>query len=173
VEYKLMSIEKTTEKLFGMSEEVWRRHTNPWSVWTRYSCLPLLCFAVWSRVWIGGLCIIPIALICLWIWLNPRVFGKPKSTNNWASKAVLGERVLLNHPKSDLPGHHKRSIAILKMVIFIGFLMAVTGLVVLHMWLTILGTVITILGKTWFLDRMVWLYQDLSAESNEYQSWLY
>jgi hypothetical protein len=40
-------------------------------------------------------------------------------------------------------------------------------------WLAILGVVITILGKTWFLDRMVWLYQDLCAENSEYQSWLY
>jgi hypothetical protein len=119
------------------------------------------------------MCIIPITVICLWIWLNPRVFGKPKSTNNWASKAVLGERILLKHPKSDIPSHHKTSIGILKLTTFIGFLLAVSGLVFLHIWLTILGTVITILGKSWFLDRMVWLYQDLSAESKEYQSWLY
>jgi hypothetical protein len=168
-----MSIENTTEKLFQMSEEVWQRHSNPWSVWTRYPCLPLLCFAVWSRAWIGWMCIIPTTVICLWIWLNPRAFGKPKSTNNWASKAVLGERILLKHPKSDIPSHHKTSIGILKLTTFIGFLLAVSGLVFLHIWLTILGTVITILGKSWFLDRMVWLYQDLSAESKEYQSWLY
>ena len=168
-----MSIENTTEKLFQMSEEVWQRHSNPWSVWTRYPCLPLLCFAVWSRAWIGWMCIIPITVICLWIWLNPRVFGKPKSTNNWASKAVLGERILLKHPKSDIPSHHKTSIGILKLITFIGFLLAVSGLVFLHIWLTILGTVITILGKSWFLDLMVCLYQDLSAESKEYQSWLY
>ncbi len=168
-----MSIENTTEKLFQMSEEVWQRHSNPWSVWTRYPCLPLLCFAVWSRAWIGWMCIIPITVICLWIWLNPRVFGKPKSTNNWASKAVLGERLLLKHPKSDIPSHHKTSIGILKLITFIGFLLAVSGLVFLHIWLTILGTVVTILGKSWFLDRMVWLYHDLSVESKEYQSRLY
>jgi len=168
-----MSIEKTTEKLFQMSDEVWKRHANPWSVWTRYSCLPLLCFAVWSRIWIGWMCLVPIIAVCLWIWLNPRVFGKPNSTHNWASKAVLGERVLLKHPKSEIPSHHQTAIGILKLVTFIGFLLAVYGLVVLHSWLTILGTAITILGKTWFLDRMVWLYQDLCAENSEYQSWLY
>jgi len=101
------------------------------------------------------------------------VFGKPKSTHNWASKAVLGERVFLKHPKSEIPSHHQTAIGILKMVTFIGFLLAVYGLVILHSWLAILGTVITILGKTWFLYRMVWLYQDLGGENSEYQSWLY
>ena len=168
-----MSIEKTTEKLFHMSDQVWERHANPWSVWTRYSCLPLLCFAVWSRVWIEWMCLVPIIAVCLWLWLNPRVFKKPNSTHSWASKAVLGERLLLKHPKSEIPSHHQTAIGVIKLVTFIGFLLAVYGLVVLHSWLAILGTVVTILGKTWFLDRMVWLYQDLRTENSEYQSWLY
>ena len=168
-----MSIESTTEKLFQMSEEVWQKHANPWSVLTRYSCLPLLCFAAWSRVWIGWMCVIPIFLVCLWIWINPRVFSKPKSTNNWASKAVLGERVLLKQTQKDLPNHHRAAINTLKLITFIGFLLAISGLVILHPWLVILGTIITIIGKTWFLDRMVWLYQDMSAVNEEYQRWLY
>ncbi len=92
-----MSIESRAAKLFQMSDDVWERHANPWSVWTRYPCLPLLAIAIWSRVWIGWVSLLPIALICVWIWINPRVFGKPKSTRNWASKAVLGERALLAH----------------------------------------------------------------------------
>ncbi len=119
------------------------------------------------------MCLVPILAVCLWMWLNPRVFGKPRSTKNWASKAVLGERVWLEHPKSEIPGHHLMAISILKVVTSLGFLLAVYGLVVLHLWLAILGTVIVILGKTWFLDRMVWLYQDLYLERREYQSWLY
>ena len=37
---------------FGMTDEVWRRHANPWSVWTRYLAGPILILAVWSRFWI-------------------------------------------------------------------------------------------------------------------------
>jgi hypothetical protein len=168
-----MSIEETAEKLFQMSNEVWERHANPWSVWTRYPCLPLLCFAVWSRVWIDWLCLVPVVAVCLWIWVNPRVFGRPHSTNSWASKAVLGERVLLTHPKSEIPAHHTVALRAIKYVMSVGFIMTVYGLIVLHLWLAIFGTVISILGKTWFLDRMVWLYQDLCSENSEYQSWLY
>jgi hypothetical protein len=80
---------------------------------------------------------------------------------------------LLKHPKAEIPRHHRTAIGILKLVISAGFLLAVYGLVALHLWLAIFGTVITILGKTWFLDRMVWLYQDMCEENSEYQGWLY
>jgi hypothetical protein len=119
------------------------------------------------------MCLLPIGVVCLWIWLNPRVFGKPKSTDNWASRAVLGERILLAHPKSGVPRHHRSAIGVLKLITFVGFVVAVYGLAVLHVWAAVFGTAVTILGKTWFLDRMVWLYQDLCDENPEYGSWLY
>ncbi len=168
-----MGIEKTAAKFFQMSDAVWEKHANPWSVWTRFPCLPLLALAVWSRVWIGWLSMLPVAVVCLWIWLNPRAFGRPGSTDHWASKAVLGERVLLRHPKSDIPGHHLRAIRILNVITFAGFLAAIYGLVNLNVELAIFGTLGTMLGKTWFLDRMVWLCQDLSVGDDEYRSWLY
>ena len=59
---------------FAMSDEVWARHANPWSVWTRFSILPLLVAAIWSRVWIGRWALLPTAAVVLWAWLNPRLF---------------------------------------------------------------------------------------------------
>ena len=168
-----MSIESRAAKFFHMSDAVWERHANPWSVWTRYPCLPLLALAVWSRTWIGSASLIPIVLVCLWIWLNPRFFAKPKSTNHWASRAVLGERVLLGHERSDIPSHHLQAIRLLNLITFGGFLAAIYGLVVLDASAVYFGTTVTILGKSWFLDRMVWLYQDLSEANDEYRSWLY
>ncbi len=41
-----MGIEDRAAKFFQMSDSVWERHANPWSVWTRYPCLPLLALAV-------------------------------------------------------------------------------------------------------------------------------
>ncbi|GAA3916981.1 DUF6653 family protein [Litoribacillus peritrichatus] len=168
-----MRMEKFAARFFNMTDEVWAKHANPLSVWTRYSCLPLLCIAVWSRDWIGGWALIPGVVVILWVWLNPRVFGKPKTTNHWASKAVLGERVLLMHPKDQIPSHHLRAIGLLKSVTFAGFVLAIYGLVVFHLWFTVFGTILTILGKTWFLDRMVWLYQDLEDQNAQYRSWVY
>lgn len=59
--------------LFQMTDDVWARHANPWSGWTRYSGLPLLILAIWSRVWWGWGAIAPILLVVLWIWLNPLI----------------------------------------------------------------------------------------------------
>ncbi len=165
-----MNIEKTAEKIFKMSDDVWERHVNPWSVWTRYSCLPLLCLAVWSRVWIGWMCLIPIVMVCFWTWFNPRIFKKPDSINNWASKAVLGERIFLNQSKTEIPKHHLRALNVIKVITSIGFICAIYGLIALHVWLTVFGTVITMMGKTWFLDRMVWLYQDMNDRAQSSNS---
>ncbi len=168
-----MGIESTAATFFQMSDSVWERHANPWSVWTRYPCLPMLALAVWSRVWLGWLCVIPILLVCLWIWINPRVFSKPSSNDHWASRAVLGERAFLQHPKPEISSHHLKAIRNLNLITFSGFLLAIYGLVVLDVAMTVFGIIVTMLGKTWFLDRMVWLFQDLSQDHEEYRNWLY
>ncbi|MEL6555599.1 MAG: DUF6653 family protein [Cyanobacteria bacterium J06621_11] len=36
-----------------MTDSVWARHANPWSVWTRYMALPILVISIWSRIWLG------------------------------------------------------------------------------------------------------------------------
>ena len=81
------------ERLMGMSEATWKRHASPWSVWTRTPILPLLALAVWARDWIGWWCLIPVSLLVIWTFLNPRAFPVPKRTDNWASKGTFGERV--------------------------------------------------------------------------------
>ncbi len=75
-----MNILKNTTKFFGLSDERWMQHSNPWSVWTRLVILPLLALAVWSHVWIGWYSLVPVALLLFWTWINPRFFNKPKTT---------------------------------------------------------------------------------------------
>jgi hypothetical protein len=48
----------------------------------------------------------------------------------------------------------------------------VYGLVVLEIWPTVAGASVGILGKTWYVDRMVWLYEDMK-DTPEYGRWLY
>ena len=156
-----------------MTDEVWSRHVNPWSVWTRYPCLPLLALAVWSRVWIGAWAWAPAVAVLVWIWLNPRVFRKPATTDGWASRAVLGERVWLNRSVIPVPGHHSPIINVLNTISAAGALLCIAGLVVLHPWMTVSGIVVTIICKSWFLDRMVWLYSEMMTDNERYRSWLY
>jgi hypothetical protein len=88
---------------FGLKGENWMRHANPASVWTRFGVLPLLAGSVWSRKWIGRRCLIPLALSSVWLFVNPVFFRPPRSTKNWASKAVFGERIWVERDRSELP----------------------------------------------------------------------
>jgi len=168
-----MPIEKTIAKYFKMTNEVWSRHANPWSVWTRFSTLPVLAVSVWSRVWIGWWAVIPVIAALIWVYINPRIFNRPSSTDHWASKGVLGERVWINRKDIPVPSHHYRIISILTAISGIGAIICVYGLIVLSIWPTVFGIVVVILGKTWFLDRMVWVYEEMKDNNSEYRSWLY
>jgi Family of unknown function (DUF6653) len=168
-----MNILNKLTKLFGLNNKTWMQHSNPWSVWTRMLILPLLALAVWSRVWLGWYSLIPIGLMIFWTWINPRFFGKPKSTKHWSSKAVFGERVWLNRKKSPIPKHHLRLILILNIITGLGLPFLIWGLYDFHIWAVVLGLVIVIMGKMWFLDRMVWVYEDMKTGSKEYSSWEY
>lgn len=59
-----------------MDDDIWHRHANPWSVYSRISVLPALSLAVWSRVWLGWWSLIPLMLVAAWIWVNPRYFRR-------------------------------------------------------------------------------------------------
>ena len=168
-----LTLERKIAHYFRMTEEAWARHANPWSVWTRNTVLPLLIIAIWSRAWLGWWALVSVALAVLWTWLNPRIFSKPRSTNNWASKAVLGERVWLNRDEVPVPEHHRTVPLVLNVVSAIGMVFLIWGLIALDIWPTLLGTAIAYLGKLWFVDRMVWLYEDMKDAMPEYKSWLY
>ena len=168
-----MILERRIARAFAMTDEVWTRHANPWSVWTRFTILPLLVVAVWSRVWIGWWAILPGALVILWTWLNPRLFSRPRSTDNWASKAVLGERVWLNRDKIPVPRHHRAAPHVLSGVTGLGTILLLWGVIDLALWPTLLGMVLVYSGKVWFLDRMVWLFEDMKDADPSYRSWLY
>lgn len=167
-----MDFGKLPERMIGMNDAVWQRHANPISGWSRMPVIPLLALAIWSRVWIGWWSLLPIGVTIFWIWLNPRAFPIPKSTNNWMSKGVLGERVWLNRKLIPIPQHHARAATILSAISGIGIIPFVLGLVQLDVWATAAGVAIIMLSKLWFLDRMVWLFDDINESHEEYRNWL-
>lgn len=167
-----MTLERNIAKAFNLTDENWMRHTNPWSVWTRYSVLPIIVLAFWSRVWIGLWYLVPAIISLGWMFFNPIFFKKPKSTDNWASKSVLGERVFLNRDKVKIPAHHQTAAKILNLVSSAGIIFAIYGIMKLALWPTISGIALTYLGKSWYLDRMVWLYEEM-GNTPEYRKWLY
>jgi len=157
-----VTIEQTIASAFQMDEETWARHANPWSVWTRNTVLPILILAFWSRAWLGLWSLVLIAVAVLWTWINPRFFPRPESTENWASKAVLGERFWLNRKAVPVPERHRRAPKILSACSGAGMLCVIWGVYALEVWPTLFGAAVVYLSKLWFLDRMVWLYEDMN-----------
>jgi len=155
-----MDIFKRAEGLMRMDDATWRRHCNPWSGWSRMlTALPLLCLAIWSRVWLGWGAIAPIAVACGWIWWNPRAFPEPARFDAWMSKGVLGERIFLEY-RASLPAHHLTAARLLAWGSVPGAVMMIWGLWALWWEGVVFGVVLTALPKIWFLDRMVWIYDD-------------
>lgn len=152
-------------RLFGLEGDGWLRHANPVSVWTRFAALPLIILAIWSRDWIGWLSLVPITLSVVWMAVNPLFFRPPKSTDNWASKSVLGERIWTESDRATLPRHFRTqwaTVAQLYQTVGLGIL--TYGLIVLDPLATVAGLFITQGGKAWFLDRMVLLYEGTSSD---------
>ncbi len=106
------------------------------------------------------------------MFFNPIFFKRPQSTDNWASKSVLGERVWANRKTIEVPRHHRIMPNILNLVSFIGMTLAIYAIIVLSVWPAVLGIALAYLGKSWYLDRMVWLYEDMK-HIPAYGSWLY
>lgn len=166
--------EARVARFFGLTGEHWMRHANPISVWSRFSIVPLLTVAVWSRVWIGWYCLLPIAASVAWMMLNPLLFPKPRSTRNWASKGVLGERVWSERNTVTVPAQFRSPVPNLaNLYSTAGLLLLAYGLTVLSLLPTVAGVVIVSGGKLWYIDRMVLLFDDMKARHAEYATWDY
>lgn len=166
--------ESRVAKLFGLTGENWMRHANPISVWTRFTVLSLLALSIWSRDWIGWYCLIPLALSLLWMLLNPLLFPKPRSTRNWASKGVFGERIYADRKAVEIPDQFKSPVPnIANAYATIGIILLAYGLVVLELLPVLAGLVIAHGGKIWYIDRMVLLFEDMKKRKSEYAEWEY
>ena len=161
-----MDIFRGAERLMTMDDATWARHANPWSVWTRVAILPLLTLAIWSRVWLGWAALVPLGLVLIWTWINPRLFPAPKRLDSWAAQGVMGERLFLADRKPrgvrTVPAHHRKVAHLLTGVSVLGLGPFAWGLWRLDPWATLFGLSLIMIGKLWFVDRMVWLYRDMS-----------
>lgn len=159
-----MTLERKVAAAFALDDATWRRHANPWSVALRNTVLPLLVLACWSRLWLGWYAIVPLAIALIWTWYNPRIFPEPATFDTWASKAVFGERVWLNRDKVPVPSDHRRVPNILSALSGIGMLAVFYGVLFFDVWPTLFGMALVYAGKLWFLDRMVWLWEDMKDD---------
>ena len=80
----------------------------------------------------------------------------------------------MNRDQIDIPDQHKTSLyTLLNSISFFGLVLAIWGMSVYSYWGVVVGVGVTILGKSWFLDRMVWLFEDMKDKDETYKSWEY
>ncbi|MEL6437310.1 MAG: DUF6653 family protein [Pseudomonadota bacterium] len=166
-----MDIFKASERLMAMNDQSWARHANPWSGYSRFvGAIPLF-FALYSAHWIGWWAVLPIAIMMVWTVLNPRLFPPPADAANWATRGVLGERVFLHRAHVPIPTEHAR-VANLTTAIAVFFaLIAIYGFWVGEFWTAFSAYFAAILAKTWFVDRMAWLWADMKDAHPVYAAW--
>jgi hypothetical protein len=166
--------EQRVAKVFGLTGDNWTRHANPVSVATRFAVLPLLAVSIWSRDWIGWWSLVPIVLSLVFMMVNPLLFPKPRSTRNWASKGVFGERVWSERNTFPVPAQFTpKVLGVTYAIQTVGAVALAYGLVRFDLIATVTGLVILQTAKAWYIDRQVLLYEDMKQRNAEYASWEY
>lgn len=159
-----MPYDKIASKLMSMSDEVWRRHANPWSGWTRILTFPLWFLAFWSWTWIGWWCLAPIIVLSAWTWLNPRIFKPFSDDRQWITRAVLGEQLFIHRKNDPISKHHVRAAHWLTLFSGISAVGAIVGFITKEFYLALGGWILCVTFKLWFCDRMAWIYENMSVK---------
>lgn len=149
-------------RLFRMTDEAWRRHANPWSVWTRFAAIPAMILAIWSRVWIGWWALVPVALVILWLFLNPHVFAPATEPSSWTAKGIFGEKLWLQD-RTRLPGHDRVLLRWLVIPVLCGAVLLLIGLVQLRIWPTLSGAALIVIAQLWRIDRLGRFYERVNG----------
>lgn len=142
--------------------DMWRRHANPWSVWTRLFSVPMFAFVIYSRIWFGWWVLIGVVILAIWMVLNVRVFPPATADHRWEARAIFGERFWLRRKPGAIPDHHLRMVLTLNIASGLSALPMAYGLWALDPWATALGVIGVVGGQLWALDRYSWIYADLT-----------
>lgn len=129
-----------------MKPQTWKRHSNPWSGWTRFLIIFVLAPALWQKAWV-----LIVSLIVYTI-INPILFSPPSHNKAWMSRAVLGEQLYLKSKKN------QNKLKITGTIGGIVFLVFIYSAYSQLLWPTIVLLVGIVGYKMWFLQQMVELY---------------
>ena len=129
------------------TETTWKRHSNPWSGWTRILTYPLVYVPFWNHSWKQGV------LVGAWFTANPFVFPAPEDDSSWVTRSVLGEQLWTAKWRRDFPMELTATSA----VFFAGALVAAYRR---RFWPMMFCGGSSYLLKMWFIDRMTFYYEE-------------
>lgn len=155
-----MSILDTLQSAIASDTNVWRRHANPWSVWTRLAAVPAFAAIVFFRDFFGWWTLALVALLGVWMWLNVKIFAPVHNDERWESRAIFGEKFWLDRKTRTLPKHHLNWIMRLNIASGLMIVPLAWGLWTLDAWAAAFGSLGLVAGQIWALDRYSWLYAD-------------
>jgi len=161
----ILNLLRSPGRLFHMSDEAWRRHANPWSVWTRFAAIPAMIAAVWSRVWIGWWALLPVAVVIGWLIINPHIFS-PVGPQTWPARGIYGEK-LWWQARDRIPVAYRRALRLLILPGVVGLVLLGAGLIELALWPTLLGATLIVLTQLWRIDRLGRLYDEMRAARSQ------
>ena len=113
-----------------------------------------------GRTWVGWWSLGPLALVFVWLGLNPRVFPPIQQPVKWASKGIYGEKIWAND-RSAVPWHHRNAFRLIAIPGVAGIALLGWGLMALAVWPTLVGVTLVVLAQLWRIDRLVWMYEEL------------
>ena len=153
-----MGVMSNVAGAFRMSDDAWKRHANPWSVYTRFAAIPLMILAIWSRIWLSWWCLLPVGAVIAWLWLNPHDFPPVDTPTTWAAKGIYGEKLWLEE-RDRVPPDDAKALRLIAPIGAAGLVLLGYGLVTREVWPTVFGATLVVLGQLWRIDRLVVFYE--------------
>lgn len=146
-----------------LSEAMWRRHANRWSVYTRFAALPAGIAAGWSRVWLGWWAVAPLCLVVVWLVVNPFVFAPVEKPQRWIEKGILGEQLWLEGKSA---ATHKWRLRALAFAGFAGLAAMITGIAALQLWLALGGAAVVTVAQLARIRRFAAVYDEHNGHAS-------
>jgi hypothetical protein len=81
--------------------------------------------------------VIPVAIVILWTWYNPRIFAPTRSLDHFMSKGAMGERVWLNRDAVPVPVYHRWVPNVLSAISAISVVFIIWGVLIFDPWPTL------------------------------------
>lgn len=157
-----MGTTQITANTFGLTDENWRKHANPWSVWSRMGAFAIMIAAVYLREVLSWWTLAVVLAGIAFMFVNTRIFRPIDVPRRWDEKGIYGERLWTEKAPAAEP--HRRAISAIIAIAAVGFPMIVWGLVTIQIWPTVFGWTLMLLSQLWQIDRFVAIYDSAVHE---------